>query len=237
MGSTTSDFSGVLNFFVFVFGCDFQVRKHLAPRFSTSSLTSTKILSQRSAVPPVFSRATSTNAADRERKRKMTREEKDKLLKIAKRPRKGPFNSVLDPTEYEAGSGVVELSKAVKESGTYDPWAVQEESEGEDLVPRARKVKVRSPRVSLREIQLLRGRKRHLLQNTSVIKSRFRRCQNRTWERRITHLQLLTRNSFFRRQRRKRSGSNKWKSWPKSKLRWRRLDWKGMTRLDLACQA
>lgn len=90
----------------------------------------------------------------------MTREEKDKLLKIAKRPRKGPFNSVLDPTEYEAGSGVVELSKAVKESGTYDPWAVQEESEGEDLVPRPRKVKVRNPKFSLKEVQLLRERKK-----------------------------------------------------------------------------
>ncbi len=79
----------------------------------------------------------------------MTREDKERLLKIAKRPRKGPFNSVLDPAEYEAGSGVVELSKAVKESGTYDPWALQtatDEDEGEDLVPKPQQVKVRGPK-------------------------------------------------------------------------------------------
>lgn len=44
-------------------------------------------------------------------------------MKIAKRPRKGPFNSILDPSEYEAGSGMVGLSEAVKSSGTYDAWA------------------------------------------------------------------------------------------------------------------
>ncbi|KAF9452083.1 P60-like protein [Macrolepiota fuliginosa MF-IS2] len=122
---------------------DAQVRKSLPPRFSTSALTSTKILSQRSAVPAVFSRTTSTNAVDREKKRKMSKEEKDKLLRIAKKPRKGPFNSVLDPSEYEAGAGVVELSKAVKESGSYDPWAVapENEEEEEDDLPRVKKVK------------------------------------------------------------------------------------------------
>lgn len=91
-------------------------------RFSTSALTSTKILSQRSAVPAVFSRSTSTNAADRERKNKMSRKEKEKLLRIAKRSRKGPFNTVIDPSEYKAGDGSVELSTAAKESGSYDPW-------------------------------------------------------------------------------------------------------------------
>lgn len=82
----------------------------------------------------------------------MTREEKERLLRIAKRPRKGPFNSVLDPAEYEAGSGVVELSRAAKESGRYDPWAAGaengEEEEGEEA--RVKKVKVCStfvPRV------------------------------------------------------------------------------------------
>jgi nucleolar protein 53 len=44
-------------------------------------------------------------------------------LKVAKRPRKGPFNSILDPSEYKAGSGMVGLSEAVKSSGTYDTWA------------------------------------------------------------------------------------------------------------------
>ena len=52
-------------------------------------------------------------------------------MRIAKKPRKGPFNSILDPSEYDAGSGVVELSQAVKQSGTYDPWAGNEDAEEE----------------------------------------------------------------------------------------------------------
>ncbi|KAF9556091.1 P60-like protein [Agrocybe pediades] len=97
---------------------DEQVRK----RFSTSQLTSAKILAQRSAVPAVFSRTTSSETG----KRKLSHEEKERLRRIAKKPRKGPFNSILDPSEYAAGSGVVDLSAAVKESGTYDPWAEPE---------------------------------------------------------------------------------------------------------------
>jgi nucleolar protein 53 len=73
----------------------------------------------------------------------MSRERKDKLLRMAKRPRKGPFNSVLDPSEYKAGHGVVELSQAVKESGSYDPWANNEDDDGEDISPKVKKVKVR----------------------------------------------------------------------------------------------
>ncbi|KAJ3574894.1 hypothetical protein NP233_g1464 [Leucocoprinus birnbaumii] len=126
---------------------DEHVRKTLPHKFSTSALTSTKILAQRSAVPPVYSRTTSTNAADRERKRKMSREEKDKLLRIAKKPRKGPFNSVMDPSEYKAGDGVVELSRAVKESGGYDPWASNtgEPEDEEDEVPVMKAKKVKAP--------------------------------------------------------------------------------------------
>jgi len=117
------------------------VRKTL--RFSTSALTSTKILSQRSAIPAVFSRSTSTNAVDREKKNKMSRKEKEKLLRIAQRPRKGPFNTVVDPSEYRAGDGSVELSAAVKESGCYDPWGPTGlgESEAEEG-PSPKKVKV-----------------------------------------------------------------------------------------------
>lgn len=75
----------------------------------------------------------------------MSKEEKDRLLRIAKRPRKGPFNSVLDPSEYEAGHGVVELSKAVKESGSYDPWSadVEDNEVEEEIMPKVKKVKVR----------------------------------------------------------------------------------------------
>ena len=61
------------------------------------------------------------------RKSRLTPAEKDRLLRMAKRPRKGPFNSVLDPSEYKSGTSVVELSQAVKASGRYDPWQSEEE--------------------------------------------------------------------------------------------------------------
>jgi len=49
-------------------------------------------------------------------------------MRISKRPRKGPFNSVLDPAEYAAGSTIIGLSEAVKKSGTYDPWNAEPQS-------------------------------------------------------------------------------------------------------------
>lgn len=50
---------------------------------------------------------------------------------MGKRMRRGPFNSIMDPTEFGNGSGLLELSEAVKKSGTYDAWA--EENEEEDV--------------------------------------------------------------------------------------------------------
>ncbi|RDB17321.1 Uncharacterized protein C22F8.09 [Hypsizygus marmoreus] len=111
---------------------DTQVRKSL-PRFSSSLLTSTKILAQRSAIPAVFSRPTS-NSTSKKRKSTLTHEEKARLLRIGKRPRKGPFNSVIDPTEFGAGSAVLELSEAVKQSGGYDAWAEEADQEMEEEV-------------------------------------------------------------------------------------------------------
>ncbi|KAK7031589.1 ribosome biogenesis protein NOP53 [Favolaschia claudopus] len=98
---------------------DDKIRKAL-PKFKTTELTSTKILSQRSAVPAVVSR---------KRKSPLSSEDKNRLLRISKRPRKGPFNSVVDPTELGAGSATMELSEAVKQSGGYDAWAPAEEVE------------------------------------------------------------------------------------------------------------
>jgi len=106
------------------------VRKSM-PRYSAAELTSTKILAQRSAVPAVFSRITTTTTTGK-RKSGLSREEKDKLMRIAKRPRKGPFNSIMDPSEYAAGSGTVALSAAVESSGTYDPWVPQPVEEVKD---------------------------------------------------------------------------------------------------------
>ncbi|KAJ7089368.1 ribosome biogenesis protein Nop53/GLTSCR2 [Mycena belliarum] len=102
---------------------DDQIRRTL-PRFKSSELTSTKILAQRSAVPAVVSRTTS-----HKRKSPLSREEKERLLRISKRPRKGPFNTLVDPTEFGAGSASLELSEAVKSSGAYDPWAPAPETE------------------------------------------------------------------------------------------------------------
>ncbi|KAJ7221896.1 ribosome biogenesis protein Nop53/GLTSCR2 [Mycena rebaudengoi] len=95
--------------------------RHILPKFKTSELTSTKILAQRSAVPAVVSRPT-------KRKSPLSYEDKSRLLRISKRPRKGPFNAVVDPTEFGAGSASLELSEAVKSSGAYDPWAPVEEA-------------------------------------------------------------------------------------------------------------
>ena len=41
---------------------------------------------------------------------------------MARRPRRGPFNAVIDPTEIGAGSAPIDVSEAVKKSGQYDIW-------------------------------------------------------------------------------------------------------------------
>ncbi|KAJ7319264.1 ribosome biogenesis protein Nop53/GLTSCR2 [Mycena albidolilacea] len=118
---------------------DEKIRTKL-PKFKSSELTSTKILAQRSAVPAVTSRP-----AVKKRKSPLSYEDKDRLLRISKRPRKGPFNSVVDPTEFGAGSAAFELTEAVKSSGAYDPWAptgpVEEIKDGLETV-QPKKVKV-----------------------------------------------------------------------------------------------
>ena len=112
------------------------------PRYSKRQLTSTKILSQRSAVPAVVSRATKQSGA------KISRADKERLLRIAKRPRKGPFNAIMDPTEFGAGSAAIDVSHAVKHSGGHDLWNVPVV---EEIVPegletvRRRTITVRNP--------------------------------------------------------------------------------------------
>ena len=106
------------------------VRKSLRPRFSSSQLTSARILAQRSAVPAVSSRQSSTSSLKR---KNVTREDKERLLRIGKKMRRGPFNAVMDPTELGSGSALLELSEAVKASGEYDVWAEgDDEAEDED---------------------------------------------------------------------------------------------------------
>lgn len=107
------------------------------PKYSERVLTSTKILSQRSAVPAVFSRATSENAHAAGVKRKaVTYDEKTRLLKMGKKLRRGPFDAFVDPNQVGEGSAVLELSEAAKKAGTYDVWSEE--------VPEKIPVKVRT---------------------------------------------------------------------------------------------
>ena len=52
----------------------------------------------------------------------VTSREKERLLRIAKRGQRGPFNAIVDPTEAGHGSAMLESSEAVKHSGQYDMW-------------------------------------------------------------------------------------------------------------------
>jgi nucleolar protein 53 len=54
--------------------------------------------------------------------------------------RKGPLNTYIDPTEFGAGSAILEVSEAVKNSGAYDAWAedkVEEIKDGLETVKKA----------------------------------------------------------------------------------------------------
>ncbi|KAJ2916207.1 hypothetical protein MD484_g4187, partial [Candolleomyces efflorescens] len=105
--------------------------RHTLPKFSSSQLTSAKILAQRSAVPAVLSRTTSSSF--KRKASNLSREDKERLLRIAKRPRKGPFNAIMDPSELKSGEGIVEMSEAVRQSGTYDAWASADDVEMEEV--------------------------------------------------------------------------------------------------------
>ncbi|KAJ7230687.1 ribosome biogenesis protein Nop53/GLTSCR2 [Mycena pura] len=106
---------------------DDKIRSVL-PKFKSSELTSARILAQRSAVPALVSRATATST--KKRKAPLSKEDKERLLRIGKRTRRGPFNSVVDPAAFGQGSASLELSEAVKQSGGYDPWAAQDAENG-----------------------------------------------------------------------------------------------------------
>ncbi|THH09001.1 hypothetical protein EW145_g2321 [Phellinidium pouzarii] len=97
---------------------DDGVRKHL-PKFDRTQLSYNKVLAERSAVTAVFSHKT-------------------RLLRIGKWKRLGPLNSIVDPTELNQGSAILEPSHAVKESGTYDVWMAAA-SDDEDAVSAEKK--------------------------------------------------------------------------------------------------
>ncbi|KAI9438287.1 tumor suppressor protein Gltscr2 [Lactarius indigo] len=94
---------------------DDKVRRSL-PRFSRASLKSHQIIAQRSAVPAVHARP---------RKSLVSARDKERLLRIAQKDRRGPLNSIVDPSQPGAGSALLEVSEAVKKSGQYDVWSTE----------------------------------------------------------------------------------------------------------------
>ena len=66
----------------------------------------------------------------------MSARDKERLLRIARKDRRGPLNSIVDPSQPGAGSALLEVSEAVKKSGQYDVWS------GEAALNVANKVKV-----------------------------------------------------------------------------------------------
>ena len=92
-----------------------SVRKSL-PRFSRTTLRSHQIISQRSAVPAVHARPRRSLVSSRE---------KERLLRIARKDRRGPLNSIVDPLQSGEGSALLEVSEAVKECGQYDMWSAK----------------------------------------------------------------------------------------------------------------
>ncbi|KAG8921290.1 hypothetical protein FRC03_002639 [Tulasnella sp. 419] len=131
-------------------------------------LKSTMILAARSAIPSVSSRSKAPSFALPKKAapgaKRLSNEEKQRLLKIARRKHKGPFNSYVDPTQFGAGSAIMTPSEAVKESGKYDIWdedhsdeefvkdlqakssTLDEEDVREYLIPLVKKLRVKPPK-------------------------------------------------------------------------------------------
>lgn len=81
------------------------------------------VLATRSAVPAVFSRP---NAAPAPKHLRVSHNEKERLLRMARRKKLGPLDSVTD-----TGAMAAEPSEAVKQSGKYDVWSAKDEQEEE----------------------------------------------------------------------------------------------------------
>jgi nucleolar protein 53 len=101
-----------------------SVRKSL-PRFSRTTLRSHQIISRRSAVPAVHARPRRSLVSSRE---------KERLLKIARKDRRGPLNSIVDSLQPGEGSALLEVSEAVKQCGQYDMWSAKAKTRLDDDV-------------------------------------------------------------------------------------------------------
>jgi len=121
-------YSSIQFLFVRCLLCEADVQTLIAVRHTSPKLTSAKIFAKRSAIPAVISRVLPPS-----RKKFMGPSvncvERTRLLRIGKRPRRGPFNSVMDPTEVGAGSALLEITEAVKESGKHDVWSDRTDTE------------------------------------------------------------------------------------------------------------
>ncbi|KAH7928988.1 P60-like protein [Leucogyrophana mollusca] len=123
---------------------DDKIRKSL-PRYSKAELTATKILAQRSAIPAVFSRPSASVKRNHKAGVKISPADKQRLLRMARRPQKGPLNAIMDPTEFGAGSAIIDVSNAVKNSGGYDAWVPVEEEDVRDGLETVKRAKIKKP--------------------------------------------------------------------------------------------
>ena len=55
----------------------------------------------------------------------MSSRDKERLLRIARKDRRGPLNSIVDPLQPGQGSALLEVTEAVKKSGQYDVWSAE----------------------------------------------------------------------------------------------------------------
>jgi nucleolar protein 53 len=60
--------------------------------------------------------------------------EKERLLRIARKDRRGPLNSIVDPLQPGEGSALLEVSEAVKQCGQYDMWSAKAKTRLDDGV-------------------------------------------------------------------------------------------------------
>ncbi|EGO04468.1 hypothetical protein SERLA73DRAFT_44469 [Serpula lacrymans var. lacrymans S7.3] len=123
-----------------------EERVHKSLLYSKSQLTSTKILSQRSAVPAVF--AHSSSAKRSKSGFALTPEDISQLLRVAKRPRKGAFTAVMDPIGFVDGSAMSGLSQAKKSSGEYDLWVDAKEQGFKSELEIPRKAGIKCPELA-----------------------------------------------------------------------------------------
>jgi len=116
-------YSSIQFLFVRCLLCEADVQTLIAVRHTSPKLTSAKIFAKRSAIPAVVSRVLPPS------RKKVYGSICELCRENSSTPRRGPFNSVMDPTEVGAGSALLEITEAVKESGKHDVWSDRTDTE------------------------------------------------------------------------------------------------------------